>query len=24
VYNLDTTKRPNPGMFHIDYTNYHN
>jgi outer membrane lipoprotein-sorting protein len=24
VYNLDTSKRPNPGMFHIDYTNYHN
>ena len=24
VYNLDTSKRPDPGMFHIDYTNYHN
>jgi len=24
VYNLDTTKKPNPGMFHIDFTNYHN
>jgi outer membrane lipoprotein-sorting protein len=24
VYNLDTSTRPNPGMFHIDYTNYHN
>ncbi len=24
VYNLDTSHRPDPGMFHIDYTNYHN
>jgi outer membrane lipoprotein-sorting protein len=24
VYNLDTSKRPDPGMFKIDYTNYHN
>jgi outer membrane lipoprotein-sorting protein len=24
VYNLDTSKKPDPGMFHIDYTNYHN
>jgi outer membrane lipoprotein-sorting protein len=24
VYNLDTKKKPDPGMFHIDYTNYHN
>ena len=24
VYNLDTTKKPSPGMFHIDFTNYHN
>src|SRR5450756_362966 len=24
VYNLDTSKRPNPDMFKIDYTNYHN
>ena len=24
VYNLDTTKKPTPGMFHIDFTNYHN
>ena len=24
VYNLDTSKRPDPGMFHIDYTKYHN
>ncbi|HSP50855.1 MAG TPA: outer membrane lipoprotein carrier protein LolA [Pseudolabrys sp.] len=24
VYNLDTSKRPNPAMFKIDYTNYHN
>ena len=24
VYNLDTTKKPAPGMFHIDFTNYHN
>jgi outer membrane lipoprotein-sorting protein len=24
VYNLDTAKRPDPGMFKIDYTNYHN
>ena len=24
VYNLDTTKRPDPSMFKIDYTNYHN
>ena len=24
VYNLDTTKTPDPGMFKIDYTNYHN
>ncbi len=24
VYNLDTTKQPDPGMFNIDYTNYHN
>jgi outer membrane lipoprotein-sorting protein len=24
VYNLDTSKKPDPGMFKIDYTNYHN
>ncbi len=24
VYNLDTTKKPTPGMFHIDFTKYHN
>jgi outer membrane lipoprotein-sorting protein len=24
VYNLDTTKKPDPSMFRIDYTNYHN
>lgn len=24
VYNLDTSKRPDPSLFHIDYTNYHN
>ena len=24
VYNLDTTKKPDPGMFKIDYTNYSN
>ena len=24
VYNLDTSKRPDPDMFRIDYTNYHN
>jgi outer membrane lipoprotein-sorting protein len=24
VYNLDTSKRPDPGMFKIDYTNYRN
>jgi outer membrane lipoprotein-sorting protein len=24
VYNLDTSKRPDPGMFKIDYTRYHN
>jgi outer membrane lipoprotein-sorting protein len=24
VYDLDTTKKPTPGMFHIDFTNYHN
>lgn len=24
VYNLDTTKRPDPNMFKIDYTNYRN
>ncbi len=24
VYNLDTSKRPDPGMFKIDYTNYKN
>ncbi len=24
VYNLDTSKRPDPSMFKIDYTNYHN
>jgi outer membrane lipoprotein-sorting protein len=24
VYNLDTSKRPDPGMFKIDYTKYHN
>jgi outer membrane lipoprotein-sorting protein len=24
VYNLDTSKRPDPGMFKIDYTQYHN
>ena len=24
VYNLNTTQRPDPNMFKIDYTNYHN
>jgi len=24
VYNLDTSKRPDPNLFKIDYTNYHN
>jgi outer membrane lipoprotein-sorting protein len=24
VYNLDTNKRPDPGLFKIDYTRYHN
>jgi len=24
VYNLDTTQRPDPKMFHIDFTKYHN
>jgi outer membrane lipoprotein-sorting protein len=24
VYNLDTSKRPDPNMFRIDYTRYHN
>jgi len=24
VYNLDTSKRPDPALFKIDYTNYHN
>jgi outer membrane lipoprotein-sorting protein len=24
VYNLDTSRRPDPSMFRIDYTNYHN
>jgi outer membrane lipoprotein-sorting protein len=24
VYNLDTTDKPDPSMFKIDYTNYHN
>jgi outer membrane lipoprotein-sorting protein len=24
VYNLDTSKKPDPSMFKIDYTNYHN
>ena len=24
VYNLDTTKRPDPNLFKIDYTRYHN
>lgn len=24
VYNLDTKKKPDPSLFHIDYTNYHN
>ncbi len=24
VYNIDTSKRPDPGMFKIDYTRYHN
>jgi outer membrane lipoprotein-sorting protein len=24
VYNLDTSKKPDPGLFKIDYTNYHN
>ena len=24
VYNLDTSKKPYPAMFQIDYTNYHN
>jgi len=24
VYDLDTSKRPDPSMFKIDYTNYHN
>jgi len=24
VYNLDTSRRPDPSLFRIDYTNYHN
>ena len=24
VYNIDTSKRPDPNLFKIDYTNYHN
>jgi outer membrane lipoprotein-sorting protein len=24
VYNLDTSKKPDPSLFRIDYTNYHN
>ena len=24
VYNLDTSKKPDPGMFHIDFTKYRN
>ena len=24
IYNLDTTKRPDPNLFKIDYTRYHN
>jgi outer membrane lipoprotein-sorting protein len=24
VYNLDTSKRPDPALFKIDYTRYHN
>jgi outer membrane lipoprotein-sorting protein len=24
VYNLDTSKKPDPGLFRIDFTNYHN
>jgi hypothetical protein len=24
VYNLDTSNRPDPGMFRIDFTKYHN
>jgi outer membrane lipoprotein-sorting protein len=24
VYNLDASKKPDPGMFRIDYTRYHN
>ncbi len=24
VYNLDTSKRPDPSLFKIDYTRYHN
>jgi outer membrane lipoprotein-sorting protein len=24
VYNLDTSKKPDPSMFNIDFTNYHN
>jgi outer membrane lipoprotein-sorting protein len=24
IYNLDTSKRPDPSLFKIDYTNYHN
>jgi outer membrane lipoprotein-sorting protein len=24
VYNLDTSKRPDPSLFHIDFTKYHN
>ena len=24
VYNLDTSKRPDPALFKIDYTQYHN
>ena len=24
VYNIDTSKKPDPSMFKIDYTNYHN
>jgi outer membrane lipoprotein-sorting protein len=24
VYNLNTSKKPDPSLFHIDYTRYHN
>jgi len=24
IYNLDANKKPDPGMFRIDYTRYHN